>query len=301
PISAPLAMLISPPSAPMAPSSPKTLPAFLIAFVAGVNLWIAAALVAEYRLRQRSVAPATRLRDVRRPTSLGAAAASAKLWTPPPRKEHEIPEFPRSRGASARAGPASVAPAMRTSGAYRAEIDVLFDSLLDALAASGRAPFVVVGGAASGSGASTIALSLAHAACNRGLRVLVVDRNARAPALSDFADDFEPATLRRSGATARILRRDGDGEILLQPLDADEGPDDGVDHDDDAFDLVLIDAGQFRAAARIARDSRSIDAMVAVARNGADLARVEEELERLGLADLCVALALTEARGRSRR
>lgn len=301
PISAPLAMLISPPSAPMSPSSPKTLPAFLIAFVAGVNLWIASALVAEYRQRRRTDAAPVRLREGARPMSLGAAAASTKLWAPPQRNEHEIPELPRSRGASARAGPGSIAPAMRATGSYRVEIDALFDSLLDALAASGRTPFVLVAGAASGSGASTIALSLAHAACNRGLRTLVVDRNERAPALSDFADDFEPATLRRSGGRARILRRDGDGEILLQPLDADEGVDEGVARDDDVFDLVLIDAGQFRGAARIARETRSIDAMVAVARNGADVARLEEDLDRLGLADLCVAFALTAARARSLR
>ena len=301
PISAPLAMLISPPSAPMSPSSPKTLAAFLIAFVAGVNLWIAAALVAEYRHRRGASAAPTRPREIIRPTSLGAAAASAKLWTPPSRGDHDIPQLPRPRGAPARAGPGSVAPAMRAAGPYRVEIDALFDSLLDALAASGRTPFVLVAGAASGSGASTIALSLAHAACNRGLRALVIDRNARAPALSDFADDFEPATLRRSGARARILRRDGDGEILLQPLNAEDGADEGVACDDDAVDLVLIDAGQFRAAARLAQDTRSIDAMVAVARKGADVARVEDDLDRLGLGDLCVALALTAARGRSLR
>ena len=54
-------------------------------------------------------------------------------------------------------------------------------------------------------------------------------------------------------------------------------------------------------AARLAQDTRSIDAMVAVARKGADVARVEDDLDRLGLGDLCVALALTAARGRSLR
>ncbi|HMN70622.1 MAG TPA: GumC family protein [Rhodoblastus sp.] len=299
PISAPLAMLISPPSAPMSPSSPKTLPALLIAFVAGVNLWIVCALVAEYRQRRRGGAAPARIRDATRPVSLGAAAAREKLWAQA-RAEHEIPEMPRARRAFARAGPAAVAPAMRAAGPYRAEIDALYDSLLDALGGSGRTPFVVVGGAASGSGASTIALSLAHAACNRGLRVLVLDRNERAPALSDFAEDFEPARPHRAGADVRVLRRDRGGEILLQPIaDARRPDEDGTD--DGAFDLVLIDAGQFRSAARIARDTRAVDAMVAVARNGSDVARIEDELDRLGLADLCVALAFNSARGRSAR
>jgi hypothetical protein len=109
-------------------------------------------------------------------------------------------------------------------------------------------------------------------------------------------EDFEPTRLRRGGASLRVLRRDGDGEILLQSVDGE----DGVTTDDD-IDLVLVDAGQFRSAARIAREIRSVDAMVAVARNGSDAARVEDELDRLGLADLCVALAFNVARGRSAR
>ncbi len=302
PISAPLAMLISPPSAPMSPSSPKTLPAFIIAFVAGLNLWVVSALVAEYRQR-RQAAGAPRGRDVARANSLSAAASAGNSWATT-RAQHEIPALPRPRGALPRAGPAAIAPAMRGAGSYRMEIDALFDSLLDALGASGRTPLVVVGGAAPGSGASTIALSLAHAACNRGLRVLVVDRNERAPTLSDFADDFEPAP-RGGGARARVMRRDGDGEILLQQI-----YDTGVDTPEvgradprgrDDFDLVLIDAGQFRAAARIAREIRAVDAMIAVARAGSDAGRVEDELDRLGLSDLCVALVFDAARGRSGR
>ena len=198
-----------------------------------------------------------------------------------------------------RAGPSAVAPAMRAAGPYRAEIDALFESLLDALGASGRTPFVLVGGAASGSGASTIALSLAHAACNRGLRTLLVDRCERAPTLSTFGEDFEPFHLRRGGKSLRVLRRDGDGEILLQPLDSESGG--GAAPDEGAFDLVLVDAGQFRSATRIARDIRSVDAMIAVARNGSDAVRVDDELDRLGLSDLCVALAFNAARGRSAR
>lgn len=300
PISAPLAMLISPPSAPMSPSSPKTIPAFLIALVGGVNLWIITALVAEYRQRRGARPVADRpLRGDARPVSAGAAAAREKLWTPG-RAEHEIPEMPRPRGLSARAGPGSIAPAMRAAGPYRAEVDSLYDSLLDALAASGRTPFVLVSGAASGSGASTIALSLAHAACNRGARVLVVDRNARAPALSDYGEAFEPARLTRSGAPARILRRDGDGEIVLQPIGADEADGHGQAFDDEAFDLVLIDAGPFRSAGRIAREIGAVDAVVAVARNGSDIGRVDEDLDHAGLADLCVALVFNAARRSAR-
>ncbi len=300
-VSSPLAILISPPSAPMSPSSPKTIPAFLIAIVAGINFWIASALVAEYRERRRmEPAPAQGQTGVR-PFPVGAAAASERLWAPSPRAEHEIPELPRMRGAPPRAGPAGVAPAMRAAGRYRAEVDVLFDSLLDALGASGRTPFVVVGAAASGSGASTIALSLAHAACNRGLRVLLVDRDVQTPTLSRFAGDFEPAHLSRSGASVRILRRDGQGEIVLQPLTDEPTGEVDETRDDDAFDLVLIDAGQFRSVARVVRDIDSVDAMVAVARNGADVGRVEDDLERLGLAELCVAIAFNSARARSAR
>ena len=46
---------------------------------------------------------------------------------------------------------------------------------------------------------------------------------------------------------------------------------------------------------------RAVDAMVAVARNGSDVARVQDDLERLGLIDLCVALVFNSPRGRSAR
>ncbi|MFT4096955.1 MAG: exopolysaccharide transport family protein [Rhodoblastus sp.] len=298
PIAAPVAMLISPPSAPLSPSSPRTLPALLIAFLAGVNLWIICALVAEYRQRRREGASPARMRDDARPLSPGAAAARTSFRAPA-RAEHEIPEFPLLRRSTARAGLADVAPAMRAAGAYRAGIDALYDSLLDALDRSDRTPFVAVGAAAAGSGASTIALSLAHAACNRGARVLLVDRNERAPALSEFARDFEHFRP-RDDEGVRILRRDRGGEILLQPSD-DAGRSIASATAEGAFDLVVIDAGQFRSAARIARDMRAVDAMVAVARNGSDAARVEDDLERLGLADLCIALVFNSPRGRSAR
>ncbi|MFV0282117.1 MAG: GumC family protein [Rhodoblastus sp.] len=317
-ISAPLAMLISPPSAPMAPSSPKVLPAFIIAFAGAINLWIVAALVAEYRLRNRTVAgspgapvrspagPRGRTTDApasrrwRRAASLGAAAAE-RYEPAAPRAEHAIPGLPRARGLPARAGPGAVASAMRAPGPYRAEIDALLDSVLEALGASGRAPFVLLGADAPGVETSILALSLAHAACDRGLSVLIVDRNARAPTLTRFAEDFEHAYLRRSGADIRVLRKDGQGEIILQvqndgtsgEAETDDGAlwRDAAHWDDDAFDFVFVDGGDLRSAARIARVSRSIDAMIAVARDRADVVRLESDLDRFGLAELCVALA----------
>ncbi|MCC0001508.1 MAG: GumC family protein [Methylobacteriaceae bacterium] len=112
PISAPLAMLISPPSAPMSPSSPKTLAAFLIAFVAGVNLWIAAALVAEYRHRRGASAARQRGHGklyVRHPSARRRRARSsgrrhhvATMTSPiaaaarrPPRGQGRVPSRPR--------------------------------------------------------------------------------------------------------------------------------------------------------------------------------------------------------------
>ena len=46
---------------------------------------------------------------------------------------------------------------------------------------------------------------------------------------------------------------------------------------------------------------RAIAVFHAVARNGSDAVRVDDELDRLGLSDLCVALAFNAARGRSAR
>ncbi len=124
PIAAPVAMLISPPSAPLSPSSPRTLPALLIAFLAGVNLWIICALVAEYRQRRREGAAPARIRDEARPVSLGAAAAQTSSRASA-RVEHEIPSFPccaaRPRGPGSqpsrrRCGrPAPIAPASTRS------------------------------------------------------------------------------------------------------------------------------------------------------------------------------------------
>ena len=62
----PLGLVVDPPVAGSSRTSPKVLPAFILALAAGVNLWIAAALIADFRERKRAPGPPSpsRISDV---------------------------------------------------------------------------------------------------------------------------------------------------------------------------------------------------------------------------------------------
>ena len=304
-VSSPLAVLIDPPVAPAAPSSPKTLPALLIAIGAGLNLWIVAALIAEYRKRQARggdhgpelgegfYAPV-------RSASLGAAAVNARSHRASSNPVvFETPDLRRAGARFARAGssremsgPAVVAATMRSKNAYSAAIAEILDHALDGLRRVEHSPFIGVAGAAPRAGATTLALALAHEACDRGDRVLLIDRSMRSPTLTDYSEEFESAIFARSGRPARIIRRAraNGGEILVLPVEGAHDVDEGLEHDDDEFDLILVDCGDLRAAARLVQRTGAVDGLIAVGRAGRGDIDVSDALARLGLDDLCLAI-----------
>jgi polysaccharide biosynthesis transport protein len=296
-VSTPLAILIEPPVAAVNPTSPKILPALLIGLGAGLNLWIVSAMVAEYRQRSATSTPIPK----------GASRSS----TPDPVRGPARPGEPAAvserqrlsavRRPSTRASPPRRRSGLRgANGALRtwsvsagAQIDIL-DGVLDSLGDVGHAPFIGIVDDASGA-ASGLTLALARAACGRGERVLLIDRNENDPALSRSTEDFNTVILGRSRQRARILRRDAEsgGEILLVPVLGEASG--GGPRLHDTFDLALVDCGGMREAARFASRTRALDGVLVVERRGADLRSVETAVARAGLRSLCMGVAFAPA------
>jgi len=103
---------------------------------------------------------------------------------------------------------------------YAAAIGALRDRLTERLADGAHAPVVAIVARARGDGASTVALSLAHALSAAGRRVLAVDCDHSRPTLSAFARRLRKVIIDSPGQVASILRRDNasGGEALILPL-----------------------------------------------------------------------------------
>ncbi|WP_442755700.1 GumC family protein [Methylocystis sp. JAN1] len=242
-VTSPNPILINQPVAQAGRVSPKTAPAILIALAGGVNLWIVAALVAEYLVRRGGdaspVAP--------KPSRVGAADR-------PSGEEFSLPGFGRSAAAQAGGERRSeamierVVDIMETPAApYRRAVLRLYRMLCDDLPKE-PAPVVAVGGREPGVGATSLTLSLALLACETGARVLIVeasDRQALARLLPHLklvgrGDD--------ESAEIFLCRRDpkSGGRIYLC---GDGGPPSAKRWLDERFDLVLFDYGASGAPA----------------------------------------------------
>jgi cellulose biosynthesis protein BcsQ len=170
---------------------------------------------------------------------------------------------------------------MRADDRYRAAIDALLGEVGAWPGAGNAAPAIAIAAHPSGAGASTIALSLAHAACARGTRVLLIDRDRERSGLTSATDDLRRAPLGEPGQIARVARRDAasGGEVLIAPyggraplaLDA---------RLKSRFGLILLDCGALASATRALGDC---DALLVVVRGPQDARDATAALEgRIG-------------------
>lgn len=238
-VSSPNPVLINQPVAQAGRVNPKTLPALVIALAGGVNLWIVAALLAEYRARRSGDAPPLE------PTPSRAGPATRESG-----KAFSLPDFGLSAASRSGGGPRSgttiekVMDAMEASGApYRRAVLRLYRSLCDELPKE-SAPIVAVGGREPGAGATSLTLSLALLACETGARVLIVEASDR-PALGKLLPHLK--LVGPGGAESAeifVCRRDAKsgGRIYLSRSDGGGLPR-AKSWLDERFDLVLLDYG----------------------------------------------------------
>lgn len=216
-VSSPNPVLINQPVALQGRVSPKTLPAIIIAFAGGVNLWIIVALLAEYRARSGALA------------SPQLAAPAARADDDPSGPGFFVPDFesddPPPRGSRRRSATIATAiDVMESRGTpYRRAVERLYEALREE--AADDAPLLVaIGARMSGQGATTLALSLSILACEKGGRVLVVDSDADHPNLASLLPHLT-LVRRTSGKEPRVFacRRDAKsgGRIYLTADDGD--------------------------------------------------------------------------------
>jgi Mrp family chromosome partitioning ATPase len=197
---------------------------------------------------------------------------------------------------------------MRRRNAYSRAIDAIYRDLRARLGRGARAPVVAVVGAGPQAGATTLALSLAHAACNAGERALLIERDGARSELALLAGETRARAapgLRGSLAVLRgslaVLRRHdvSGGEILCLPGQDEIDVEAALDAAG-AVDLVLIDHGAPARADRLLRELRGADGAVLAASPDADqrdLAPLRGPLDASGLLLATVATGAGEGGG----
>jgi polysaccharide biosynthesis transport protein len=276
----PLGTLVDPPVAGVARTSPKTTPALLIAFAAGVNLWIVSALVGEYVSRMRG--------------NGGFGFFAAKDAAPAVRgaASRLVIDAPALNPGGGRR-PVSIADALQRDGPFAKRMSAAYDEILRARGEAGATPFLALASLSRGAGVSTLTLGLAQAAAARGQRALVIDRDEAHPTASALVDDAPEARAGGLFAGARQFARDpvGGGEIFILPLDAETDTAAETSARRPARpDLVLIDCGPLDAAQDFLQQTDALDGFLLVIERGADLKRVERRLAEEGLAQFCLGL-----------
>ena len=286
-VGSPHSTLVDPPVASISRVSPRISIALFLALAGGFNLWVIAALVAEYRERRAGAAkPAKAAADA--PVAPEAPKAPASpdegLWF-----AIEAPQFPV--GDEADLGAAEIAAAMRDNPRYGEAIADLRQRVADRFPAARSAPVIAVAARTRGAGASTIAISLAYAACNAGERVLVVDCDYRRPTISAMAKPMRKVIVDASGQVAGVLCRDevSGGEALALPLD-EQGRHALNARLHARFDLVLLDCGPLGMAADLLGDEGGADALIIVDSSGAVEPRLSLAIERFGMPELDVGV-----------
>jgi succinoglycan biosynthesis transport protein ExoP len=318
-VESPHSAVVDPPAAAPGRVNPRVGLALFLALVGALNLWLVAVFAAEYRDRRRGSAaaiPSAPPAPSAPPTPAAAAtsappAAEAKAnastrEAPPPAPNpfainFAIPAFaPRSDGDSESDGGAALAAAeaaMVADASYAAAINALRDRLTERLADGAHAPVVAIVSRDRGDGASTIALSLAHALSVTGRRVLLVDCDHRRPTLSAYARRLRKVIVDSPGKVASILRRDAvsGGEALILPLG---GPGQAVlsARLHARFDWVVLDCGPLAGADALLAHEKTADAAVIVDAATTDAAGLEAAAERAGIGGLVAGVARTPAK-----
>ena len=318
-VESPHSAIVDPPAAAPGRVSPRVWLALFLALVGALNLWLVAVFAAEYRDRRRgsvaaipsappapSATPTPAAAAISAPPGAEVKAGASTPEAPAPAADpfainFAMPAFaPRSDGDSESDGGAALAAAEAAMAAdvpYAAAINALRDRLIERLADGAHAPVVAIVSHNRGDGASTIALSLAHALSVTGRRVLLVDCDHRRPTLSAYARRLRKVIVDSPGKVASILRRDAvsGGEALILPLG---GPGQAVLNArlHARFDWVILDCGPLAAADALLAHEKTADTAVIVDAATTDAAALEAAAERAGIRGLVAGVARTPAK-----
>jgi uncharacterized protein involved in exopolysaccharide biosynthesis/Mrp family chromosome partitioning ATPase len=313
-VESPHSAVVDPPSARPGRISPRVGLALFLALVGALNLWLVAVFAAEYRDRRR--APATAIAPAPpapvAPSTLAPPVAAAAAASAPPREaspaapgpfaiDLAMPAFaPRSDDdQEGDGGPALAAAeaAMTADAPYAAAIATLRDRLTERLVDGAQAPVVAIVSHARGDGASTVALSLAHALSAAGRRALLVDCDHRRPAVSAYARRLRKVIIDSPGQVASILRRDAanGGEALILPLGG-RGETGLSARLHARFDWIVLDCGPLAGAETLLAHEKTADAVVIVDSAATDAAALEAAAERAGIGALVAGVARTPAK-----
>jgi polysaccharide biosynthesis transport protein len=317
-VESPHSAIVDPPAAAPGRVSPRVGLALFLALVGALNLWLVAVFAAEYRDRRRVPAiavPSTPPNGTLTPAAAEVSApptvedkTSAPIpeASPPPAPSPSFPDFvipafaPRSDDDTDSDGGAALAAAeaaMAADAPYAAAINALRDRLTERLADGAHAPVVAIVSRDRGDGASTVALSLAHALSVAGRRVLLVDCDHRRPTLSAYARQLRKVIVDSPGKVASILRRDAvsGGEALILPLG---GPGQAVLNGrlHARFDWVVLDCGPLAGADALLAHEKTADAAVIVDAALTDATALKAAAERAGIGGLVIEVTRTPAK-----
>ena len=317
-VESPHSAVVDPPAARSGRVSPRVGLALFLALVGALNLWLLAVFAAEYRDRRREPADAAPLAapaPVARPaapaaqatpaSSTVAASGPADAALPPATGPFAIdlvaPAFaPRTGGYDESDGAASLATAeaaMVADAPYAAAIGALRDRLSERFAVGANAPVIAIVSRARGDGASTVALSLAHALSAAGRRALLVDCDLSRPTLSAYARRLRKVIVDSPGQVASILRRDAanGGEALILPLGR-PGRTALTARLHARFDWVVLDCGPLAGADAVLAHEKTADAAVVVDAASTESAAIQAAAERAGIGALVVGVVRTPAK-----
>jgi succinoglycan biosynthesis transport protein ExoP len=304
-VESPLGLVVDPAVAGSSRTSPKILPAFILALAAGVNLWIAAALIADFRERRRAPKPPPpEVPDA--PVSVASrkkAAPFGGFVVSTPGLANTFPPSATGRpGGRSRSIANTVADAMSDERLFGRSIRTLYDRLVDHFGEDQTTTRIALTSCTRDARGSIIALSLADAACEDEQRVLLVDCDGADATLSKCISEQEgtvwPA---RRGSNGR---NPGDervsGEVVVVPLDRGRSLDRELDRLSD-FDLVILYCGSIAATAAIANRWDVVDAVVLVAKGRELDPDLLEELQTASLADRCIGAVLAPDEERAKK
>jgi len=318
-VESPHSAVVDPPSARPGRVSPRVGLALFLALVGALNLWLVSAFAAEYRDRRRAAAaekPTTPLAPVGPPAPAATAAstasappaAAAALGAPtdetPPSASQPFaidlaaPAFAPRTDQDPESGDgaalAAAEAAMTADAAYAAAIGALRDRLTERLADGAHAPVVAIVSRARGDGASTVALSLAHALSAAGRRALLVDCDHRRPTLSAYARRLRKVIVDSPGQVASILHRDSasGGEALILPLGG-PGPAALTARLHARFDWVVLDCGPLAGADALLAHEKTANAAVIVDAAATDSTELAAAAQRAGIGALVAGVVRT--------
>jgi uncharacterized protein involved in exopolysaccharide biosynthesis len=298
-VESPHSAVVDPPSARPGRISPRVGLALFLALVGALNLWLVAVFAAEYRDRRR--APATAIAPAPPAPVAPSTLASPAAAPGPFAIDLAMPAFaPRSDDDQEGDGGAALAAAeaaMTADAPYAAAIAALRDRLTERLVDGAHAPVVAIVSRARGDGASTVALSLAHALSAAGRRALLVDCDHRRPTLSGYAHRLRKVIIDSPGQVASILRRDAanGGEALILPLGG-RGETGLSARLHARFDWIVLDCGPLAGAETLLAHEKTADAVVIVDAAATDAAALEAAAERAGIGALVAGVARTPAK-----